>query len=84
MIYCLLSTLVRGEDFDALEPLTVTFSAGSELYDRNTLTITILDDPSVEGLKNFTAEVISSSTVIPGVEATIYIMDNDSKCFTHT
>ena len=70
---------MRGDDFDAAEPLSVTFSAGSILGDQVDVSITIHDDLSVDGLKNFTAEVVSSAPVIPGSVATIFISDNDSE-----
>ena len=73
---------VRGVDYDAMEPLSVTFSAGSVLEDGVAVAISIPDDLSVDGLKNFTAEVIGSALVIPGTVATIFIRDIDSKYYT--
>ena len=74
---------MRGDDYDATEPLSVTFSAGSVLGDQIAVPITIHDDFSVDGLKDFTAEVVTSALVMSGSVATIFISDNDSECTLH-
>ena len=69
-----------GVDFDAASPLTATFTGGSVVGDTATVSITILDDQTLEGLHSFTAEVADTDQVAPGASATITIMDNDSQC----
>ena len=41
--------------------------------------VTILNDDVVEGLHSFMASVEASSLVVPGSDATINIVDNDSE-----
>ena len=41
--------------------------------------LTILSDVAVEGLHSFMASVEASSVVVPGSDATINIVDNDSE-----
>ena len=41
--------------------------------------LTILSDEAVEGLHSFMASVEASSLVVPGSDATINIVDNDSE-----
>ena len=41
--------------------------------------LTILNDDAVEGLHSFMASVEASSLVVPGSDATINIVDNDSE-----
>ena len=48
--------------------------------DTATVSITILDDQTLEGLHSFTAEVADTDQVAPGASATITIVDNDSQC----
>ena len=41
--------------------------------------LTILSDDAVEGMHSFMASVNASSLVVPGSDATINIVDNDSE-----
>ena len=50
--------------------------------DTATVSITILDDQTLEGLHSFTAEVADTHQVVPGASATITITDNDSQWCT--
>ena len=70
----------RGVDFDAVMPLTTLFIRGSLVGDTATVSITILDDQTLEGLHSFTAEVADTDQVAPGASAIITIVDNDSQC----
>ena len=42
--------------------------------------VTLIDDMAVEGGHSFMASVEPSSLVVPGSDATINIVDNDSEC----
>ena len=70
---------VNGQDYQPGD-LVVTLPAMSTADgDTFPVGLTILNDDAVEGLHSFMASVEGSSLVVPGSDATINIVDNDSE-----
>ena len=71
---------VIGQDYQPLD-LAVTLLPGMNTADGDELLVnlTILGDAAVEGLHSFMVSVEASSLVVPGSDATINIVDNDSE-----
>ena len=77
-----LQTLVFGEDFSP-DMLTVTFPVTSMMGDTACADISIIDDDALECSHDFTVAITSATlgTMFspPLSEATVTILDNDSK-----
>ena len=78
---------VQGQDYDASDPLEVTFMAGAMQNDTSCANITIIDDASFESDHSFTVHVTSVELELGGTDpllsigmpayATINIEDNE-------